>query len=121
MTIHKGNASKIKCRILAEGANGPTTPEADEILAQRPEIFILPDVLCNAGGVIVSYFEWVQGLQHFFWSEAEVYDKLYRIMEQSFTQVLKLSKERSITMRQAALALGIQRVGETKLARGLFP
>ena len=80
----------MKCRILAEGANGPTTPEADLILNERwDEVFVIPDILCNAGGVIVSYFEWVQGLQAFMWSETEVTDKLFRILEHSFTQVIQ--------------------------------
>ncbi|HLP78056.1 MAG TPA: Glu/Leu/Phe/Val dehydrogenase, partial [Candidatus Paceibacterota bacterium] len=78
--ITEKNAGKIRCRILAEAANGPTTPAADVILQQRPEIFLIPDVLCNAGGVVVSYFEWVQDLQSFFWSETEVVDKLFRIL-----------------------------------------
>ena len=82
--ITAANAGKIQCRILAEAANGPTTPEADVILDQRPEIFIIPDVLCNAGGVIVSYFEWVQDLQSFFWGETEVVDKLFRILETAY-------------------------------------
>jgi glutamate dehydrogenase (NAD(P)+) len=119
--ITEKNAGKIKCRILAEGANGPTTPEADAILAQRPEIFIIPDVLCNAGGVVVSYFEWVQDLQSFFWNETEVTDKLFRILENAFTQVLALSRKQSLTMRQAALCLGITRVRDAKKIRGLFP
>jgi glutamate dehydrogenase (NAD(P)+) len=115
------NAGKIKCRILAEAANGPTTPEADEILDQRPEVFVIPDVLCNAGGVIVSYFEWVQDLQSFFWTETEVVDKLYRTMETAFTQVLNASRKRKISMRMAALSVGIKRVQEAKRMRGLFP
>jgi glutamate dehydrogenase (NAD(P)+) len=119
--ITSENAGKIKCRILAEGANGPTTPEADKILEQRPEIFVIPDILCNAGGVIVSYFEWVQDLQSFFWSETEVTDKLFRIMEGAFTQVLTMSRKQNISMRMAALALGVKRVQEAKKIRGLFP
>jgi glutamate dehydrogenase (NAD(P)+) len=115
------NAAKIQCRILAEGANGPTTPDADAILDQRPEIFIIPDILCNAGGVIVSYFEWVQDLQSFFWSESEVMDKLFRILENSFTQVVALARKEKISMRAAALTLGIKRVHDAKKARGLFP
>ena len=115
------NAAKIQCRILAEGANGPTTPEADAIIAQRPEIFVIPDILCNAGGVIVSYFEWVQDLQSFFWDEGEVMSKLYRILEQAFVQALNFSKKRNVSMRFAALSLGIQRVHEAKQMRGLFP
>ncbi len=115
------NAGKIKCRILAEAANGPTTPEADAIIAQRPEIFVIPDVLCNAGGVVVSYFEWVQDLQSFFWGETEVVDKLFRILEAAFTQTVTLSRKQKIPMRVAALSLGIKRVQEAKRTRGLFP
>jgi glutamate dehydrogenase (NAD(P)+) len=115
------NVGRIQCRILAEAANGPTTPEADEVLRGRPEVFILPDVLCNAGGVIVSYFEWVQDLQSFFWGETEVVDKLFRILENAFTQILTMSRKQKLPMRQAALALGIKRVQEAKRLRGLFP
>ena len=119
--ITKENAGKIKCRILAEAANGPTTPEADVILAQRPEIFIIPDILCNAGGVVVSYFEWVQDLQSFFWSETEVVDKLFRILETAWTQVLNQRRQQNISMRLAAMSLGVKRVQEAKRLRGLFP
>ena len=115
------NVGRIQCRILAEAANGPTTPEADEVLRGRPEVFIIPDVLCNAGGVIVSYFEWVQDLQSFFWGETEVVDKLFRILENAFTQILTMSRKQKLPMRQAALALGIKRVQEAKRLRGLFP
>src|SRR5258708_21412635 len=86
--ITEKNAPDINCRILAEAANGPTTPEADAILAQRDHVFVIPDILCNAGGVIVSYFEWVQDLQSFFWTESEVVDKLFRILEHAFMQTL---------------------------------
>lgn len=119
--ITEKNAGKIKCRILAEAANGPTTPEADEILKQREEIFVIPDILCNAGGVVVSYFEWVQDLQSFFWGEAEVMDKLFRILEHAYTQTLTMSRKQKISMRFAALSLGIKRVQEAKKIRGLFP
>lgn len=119
--ITAANAGKIQCRIIAEAANGPTTPEADVILAQRPEIFIIPDVLCNAGGVIVSYFEWVQDLQSFFWGETEIVDKLFRILETSFTQILATSRKQKISMRLAALSVGVKRVQEAKRMRGLFP
>ena len=119
--ITEANAARIQCRILAEAANGPTTTEADAILAQRPEIFVIPDILCNAGGVVVSYFEWVQDLQSFFWTETEVTDKLFRILEGAFIQTLNLSRKRKITMRLAALSLGVKRVEEAKRVRGLFP
>ncbi|RYD30984.1 MAG: Glu/Leu/Phe/Val dehydrogenase [Verrucomicrobiaceae bacterium] len=119
--ITEKNAAQIQCRILAEAANGPTTPEADAILDQRPEIFLIPDILCNAGGVVVSYFEWVQDLQSFFWDEAEVMGKLYRILETAFKQTTTLARARGLSMRTAALSLGIQRVHEAKKLRGLFP
>jgi glutamate dehydrogenase (NAD(P)+) len=120
--IHAGNAAKLKCRILAEGANGPTTPEADLILNERwDELFVIPDILCNAGGVIVSYFEWVQGLQAFMWSETEVTDKLFRILEHSFSQVIKRAKAHKVSHRTAAMAIGVERVMKAKHARGLFP
>jgi glutamate dehydrogenase (NAD(P)+) len=115
------NAGKIQCRILAEAANGPTTPEADEILNQRPEVFVVPDILCNAGGVIVSYFEWVQDLQSFFWGETEIADKLFRILESSWAQILRNSRKQKISMRLAALSTGVSRVYEAKKQRGLFP
>jgi len=119
--ITGANAAKIQCRILAEAANGPTTPEADLIIDQRPEIFLIPDVLCNAGGVVVSYFEWVQDLQSFFWGETEVVDKLFRILETAFTQTVAMSRKQKISMRLAALSLGVKRVQEAKRTRGLFP
>jgi glutamate dehydrogenase (NAD(P)+) len=119
--ITQANAAKIKCRILAEAANGPTTPEADVILNQRSEIFIIPDILCNAGGVVVSYFEWVQDLQSFFWGETEVVDKLFRILETAWTQILNTSRKEKIPMRLAAMSLGVKRVQEAKKVRGLFP
>src|SRR3989441_311726 len=119
--ITEANAGKIRCRILAEAANGPTTPEADVILDQRADIFLIPDILCNAGGVVVSYFEWVQDLQSFFWTETEVVDKLFRILEGAFTQTLNLSRKQKISMRLAALSLGVKRVQEAKRTRGLFP
>src|SRR2546422_6280365 len=97
--ITEANAARIQCRILAEAANGPTTPEADAIIEQRPEIFVIPDILCNAGGVVVSYFEWVQDLQSFFWTETEVMDKLFRILEMAFIQTLNLSRKQNVSMR----------------------
>jgi glutamate dehydrogenase (NAD(P)+) len=119
--ITEKNAGKIQCRILAEGANGPTTVEADAILRQRPEIFVIPDILCNSGGVIVSYFEWVQDLQSFFWAETEIFDKLYRILGRTLDTVLKEAKKHAIDNRTAALSIGIQKVVAGKAIRGLFP
>jgi len=120
--ITEKNAGKLQCRILAEGANGPTTPEADRILDQRwDQVFVIPDILCNAGGVIVSYFEWVQGLQAFMWSETEVTDKLFRILEHSFTQVIRRAKAHKISHRMSAMATGVERVMKAKRTRGLFP
>jgi glutamate dehydrogenase (NAD(P)+) len=120
--ITEKNAGQLKCRILAEGANGPTTPDADRVLDQRwDEVFVIPDILCNAGGVIVSYFEWVQGLQAFMWSETEVTDKLFRILEHSFSHVIKRAKDHRISHRTAAMAIGVERVVKAKHSRGLFP
>ncbi len=120
--INAKNARQLQCRILAEGANGPTTPDADLILAERgDELFVIPDILCNAGGVIVSYFEWVQGLQAFMWTETEVTDKLFRILEHSFTQMIRRAKQDKVAHRTAAMAIGVERVMKAKHARGLFP
>ncbi|MBB4368307.1 glutamate dehydrogenase (NAD(P)+) [Bradyrhizobium sp. cir1] len=116
------NVSRLRCRILAEGANGPTTPEADEILDQRrDEIFVLPDILCNAGGVIVSYFEWVQGLQQLFWAENEVLSRLHGLLDRTFDQVMARSDRDRVSHRTAALAIGVERVRDAKRTRGLFP
>jgi glutamate dehydrogenase (NAD(P)+) len=114
------NASQIRCRVLAEAANGPTTPEADALLADS-DIFIIPDVLCNAGGVTVSYFEWVQDIQQFLWGEEQVNERLRELMLKAFHQVYGLAQQRRLTMRTAALSLGVQKVGKEKLRRGLFP
>lgn len=114
------NAAKLRCRVLAEAANGPTTPEADDILASS-DIFIIPDVLCNAGGVTVSYFEWVQDIQQLWWSEEMVNERLEALIMRAFRQVRKLSVDRRLPMRTAALSLGVQKVAKEKMRRGLFP
>ncbi len=116
---HK-NASKIEAKIISEGANGPTTPEADQILHDRG-VFIVPDILANAGGVTVSYFEWVQNLQELLWSEEEISDRLTRIMKRSFAEVLNISQKEKVDMRTAALVLGIGRVAEATKLRGIYP
>jgi glutamate dehydrogenase (NAD(P)+) len=118
--ITEKNAPRIKAKMIAEGANGPTTPEADEILNDKG-VFIVPDILANAGGVTVSYFEWVQNLQELIWSEEEVSDRLTRIMQKGFKEVLEISLSKKIPMRTAALVLGIGRVAEATRLRGLYP
>ena len=116
------NAAKLQCRILAEGANGPTTPEADRVLDQRRgEVFIIPDILCNAGGVIVSYFEWVQDLQQYFWSKKEVMSRLEQALERSWRNVVRRAEKDGISNRMAAMAIGVERVRDAKKMRGLFP
>ena len=114
------NAAKVQCKLVAEGANGPTTLEADEILAERG-IFVVPDVLGNAGGVTVSYFEWVQGLQNFTWTLDEINQRLHQTVTDAFGRTLARMKRDSLDMRTAALIEGIHRVQNAKLARGLFP
>ncbi len=120
--ITGANAGQVKCRILAEGANGPTTPEADRILNQRRgEVFVIPDILCNAGGVVVSYFEWVQDLQQFFWDESEGLKRLRHVLDGAFTRVMARVDRDSVPNRDAALAIGVQKVRDAKQVRGLFP
>lgn len=119
MQITKENVGRLQCRILAEGANGPTTPEADVVLSEK-EVFLIPDILANAGGVVVSYFEWVQDLQNFFWTEEEVNKKLRDILVKAFNEVLAMSQKHKVGMRQAALMIGIDRVVKAMLWRGLY-
>jgi len=118
--ITGANAHLVQARIVAEGANGPVTPAADEILDERG-ILVLPDVLANAGGVVVSYFEWVQGLQEYFWKEAEVNHRLNEIVSRAFDETWQVAQERKTPMRLAAYGLGVQRVAEALTTRGLYP
>jgi glutamate dehydrogenase (NAD(P)+) len=118
--IHEENADKVKARIVCEGANGPTTPAADEILEEKG-ILVLPDVLANAGGVVVSYFEWVQGLQEYFWKEDEVNAKLKEIVDKAFGETWHVHESRDVSMRLAAYGLAVQRVAEATTTRGLYP
>jgi glutamate dehydrogenase (NAD(P)+) len=114
------NAPRLKCRMLAEGANGPTVPEADQILLDRG-IFLVPDILANAGGVTVSYFEWVQNLQELLWTEEEVSHRLHKIMTTAVSEVLRISQERKVPMRTAAYILGVGRVARATQLRGVYP
>lgn len=119
MQVTERNVGALKCRILAEGANGPTTREADEVLMDKG-VFVIPDILANAGGVIVSYFEWVQDLQNFFWTEEEVNKRLKEILTRAFHEVLGTSQKEHVDMRLAALMIGIHRVARAMLWRGLY-
>jgi glutamate dehydrogenase (NAD(P)+) len=114
------NADRIRARIVAEGANGPTTREADDILAERG-VMVIPDILANAGGVVVSYFEWVQGLQYYFWRESEINSRLQELIVRAFNQVLAAAKRDAVNLRTAALILGIRRVAEGFQLRGFYP
>jgi glutamate dehydrogenase (NAD(P)+) len=118
--ISESNADRIKARIVVEGANGPVTPAADEILEQNG-VLILPDILANAGGVIVSYFEWVQGLQEYFWREDEVNAKLNDIVTRAFNETWALHESKGIAMRLASYGLAVQRVAEATITRGIYP
>ena len=118
--INEGNAASIKARMIVEGANGPTTAEATRILRDKG-VFIVPDILANAGGVVVSYFEWVQGLQSFFWTEEEVNQRLQHVMDDAFHEVLEISQREKVDMREAAYMLAIGRVAKAMMIRGIYP
>ena len=118
--VHADNAARVNARIVAEAANGPLTPAADRIL-ERKGAFVIPDILCNAGGVTVSYFEWVQDEQHLFWEAQDVYNRLERVMRVAFRDVLKIHLDRRVPMRIAANMLGIGRVAEAVQIRGIYP
>jgi len=115
-------AERLRCRVLAEGANGPTTPDADLVLEQRQkDVFLIPDILCNSGGVVVSYFEWVQDLQQLFWEEEEVMRREYQILERAFDHMLLRARADNVSHRTAAMAIGVEKVRAAKNTRGLFP
>lgn len=118
--VTKENANSIKAKLVVEGANGPCTPEADHILQDRG-VFVVPDILANAGGVIVSYFEWVQDLQNFFWEEEQVNDRLTKIMRSSYANVEATMRQHKTDMRTAALIIGVKRVADATVRRGIFP
>ncbi len=119
--VNADNAPKLKCRLLAEAANGPTTNEADKVIEARGDIELIPDVLCNSGGVIVSYFEWLQNLQQYYWDRDEVITKLFTILDRAKAAVDAQKEKFQFNRRLAALTLGISRVAEAKQKRGLFP
>ncbi len=118
--ITAANADRIQAKIVAEAANGPTTPAADDILFERG-IFVIPDILCNAGGVTVSYFEWVQDLQQFFWTEEEINRRMRRILVNSFNEVLQVARKKEVDMRTAAYIRAIDRVARATMIRGIYP
>jgi glutamate dehydrogenase (NAD(P)+) len=115
--IHEHNADRMECRVLVEGANSPTTPAADEILHGK-DVYIIPDVMANAGGVVASYFEWVQNLQHFRWEEREVNDRLGTVMRKAFRDVSGRAKEEGLNLREASYLIGLERVVEAAKTRG---
>jgi glutamate dehydrogenase (NAD(P)+) len=117
--ITSRNADRLKARILCEGANGPTTAEADDILADK-SVFVIPDILANSGGVTVSYFEWVQDRQGYFWLESEVNDQLDRTMRTSFAEVLQYAETQNVSNRIAAYMLAVDRVAYTLRLRGIY-
>jgi len=119
-SIDATNAPSIRTKVVAEAANGPVTPDGDAVL-EKKGVFLIPDILCNAGGVTVSYFEWVQDTQHLFWDAQDVYKRLERIMKTSFADVLKIHTEKRVSMRTAANMLGVSRVAEAIKIRGLYP
>jgi glutamate dehydrogenase (NAD(P)+) len=118
--ITAANADQVKAKIIVEGANGPTTPQADAVLREKG-VLVVPDILANAGGIIVSYFEWVQDLQYYFWDEEEIHQRQRRIMVRAFQQVASLAEAEGITLREAAMLLAVKRVAEATRTRGIYP
>jgi glutamate dehydrogenase (NAD(P)+) len=118
--ITRNNADRVQAHLIVEGANGPTTPDADDILTDR-NVLLIPDILANAGGVVVSYFEWVQDLQSFFWDEEEVFRQLQRIMIRGYDKTVRTAEEHGISMRTAAQVAAIDRVATAIKTRGFYP
>ncbi len=118
--ITEDNAGRLKCRMIVEGANNPTTRGADEILRGKG-IFVVPDILANSGGAIVSYFEWVQDLQKYFWKEKEINERLHEVITMAFNKVLEFATSESIDMRKSSMVSAIKRLADAHLARGLYP
>jgi glutamate dehydrogenase (NAD(P)+) len=118
--IRADNAARIRAGVIAEAANGPTSPEADVILRERG-VTVIPDILANAGGVVVSYFEWLQGLQYHFWRESEITSRLQEVMTRAVNKVWALAEKSEVDLRTAALMLGVRRVADGYRARGLYP
>ena len=118
--LHKGNADKVKAKMIVEGANGPTTPDADEIFNDKG-VLVVPDILANAGGVVTSYFEWVQDLQNFFWEEVQVNERLARIMRHAFHAVDQTMRAHKTDMRTAAMIIAVKRVADATVMRGIYP
>jgi glutamate dehydrogenase (NAD(P)+) len=113
-------ARRMSCRLIVEGANGPTTPDADIVLNERG-ILLVPDILANAGGVVVSYFEWVQNLQAFFWDEDDINARLENLMRRAYDRVNSVAETTQVTMRQAAYSLAVDKVAQATLVRGIYP
>jgi glutamate dehydrogenase (NAD(P)+) len=118
--VTESNAERVKARLITEGANAAVTPEADEVLHERG-VFLVPDILANSGGVIVSYFEWVQDLQAFFWEEEEINTKLHHVITRAFYEALHTSVNKRVDMRRAAYVIAVQRVANATMVRGVYP
>jgi glutamate dehydrogenase (NAD(P)+) len=118
--ITEANADKLKCKVLVEGANSPTTPGADDILDGKG-VIVIPDILANSAGVTAGYFEWVQGIMHLFWSDAEVYEKLGELVGRACDSVFQVAEQKKTTMRMAAISIAIDRIYEARRLRGLYP